>query len=140
MLEQLKEANEKDQQDVNVLIKQLSERLSDCSLEFLQKIVADQNTELWVVREEGKIVGMATLAVVLMPEGERAQIEDVVVDASQRGKGLGELLSKKLIERARERGIKTITLSSKAERVAANALYQKLGFEKRETNFYRMSL
>ena len=137
---ELKEASEKALAEINNLIHQLSPRLPDCSMELLQKIVKSENHELWTVSEEGIIVGMATLAMVVIPEGERAQIEDVVVDESQRGKGLGQKLTEKLIERARARKAGKITLSSRAERVAANGLYQKLGFTQRPTNVYQMNL
>ena len=83
---------------------------------------------------------MAELAIVLKPEGIIAQIEDVVVDEAQRGKGIGQALSKKLLERARARGARIVQLSSHPAREAGNKLYQKLGFEKWDTNFYKMKL
>jgi len=109
-------------------------------MELLQRIAADDNLELWTAKDGERIVGMATLAIVVIPESPRAQIEDVVVDEQYRGQGLGERLSTKLIERAREKKIPTITLSSRADRVAANKLYQKLGFQMKETNIYRLKL
>ena len=139
-IEELKEASSKSLGDINALLHQLSERLPECTLELLKKIVVDSNTELWVVEDEDRIVGMATLAIVTIPEGQRAQIEDVVVDEKYRGQGLGEKLSKKLIERARERSASSITLSSRSERVAANKLYQKLGFSDWPTNVYKLKL
>ena len=118
----------------------MSPRLPTCSGELLEKIISSENLELWVARDEDRIVGMGTLAIVSLPEGERAQIEDVVVHETYRGQGLGEKISKQLIERARERKAGVATLSSRADRVAANKLYQKLGFEKWETNVYRLKL
>ena len=85
-------------------------------------------------------MGMGELAIVLKPEGVIAQIEDVVVDKNQRRKGLGKLISEKLIERARVRGARVVQLSSRAGREAANALYKKLGFELHETNSYHLEL
>lgn len=126
--------------DINLLIQQLSPRLPECSEELLEAIIADPNLELWTVQDGEHIVGMATLAMVMIPEGRRAQMEDIVVDEKYRGKGLGEQLSKKLIERARDHEATVVTLSSRADRVAANKLYQKLGFERRETNVYRLEL
>src|SRR3990167_3831585 len=83
--------------------KRLQKHICKCTMELLTKIVADKNVELWVAQDDETIVGMATLAVVVIPEGERAQIEDVVVDGKYRGQGLGKQLSEKLIARARER-------------------------------------
>ena len=137
---QLTEANESALQDINELIRQLSPRLPECSKELLDQIVHDQNIELWVAQDAGRIVGMATLAIVLIPEGPRGQLEDIVVHEKYRGRGLGEQISQQLIERARARDVQVVTLSSRADRVAANKLYQKLGFEMRETNFYRLEL
>ena len=137
---ELKEASEKTLGEINDLIHQLSSRLPDCTMDLLRKIIADENHELWVASDHGVIVGMATLAIVVIPEGERAQIEDVIVDESQRGKGVGRQLSEKLIERARARKVGKITLSSRAERTAANSLYQKLGFTQWPTNVYQMKL
>ena len=109
-------------------------------MNLLNKMVSDQNSELWVAKDGSRIVGMATLAVVVMPEGERAQIEDVVLDEKYRGQGLGRKLSEKLIERAKARNVPKITLTSNDSRVAANMLYQKLGFVKWPTNVYQMKL
>jgi len=137
---QLKSADENVLADINVLLRQLSERIPLCTLELLERIVESPATELWVVRDAGKIVSMGELVIVLKPEGIIAQIEDVVTDESQRGKGFGRMISEKLIERARARGARAIQLSSRVDRVVANALYQKLGFEQYETNSYRMKL
>jgi len=137
---QLTSADERALSEVNVLLKQLSERIPPCTLELLKDIVEDKNLELWVALENEKIVGMGELVIVLKPDGTIAQIEDVVVDEGQRGKGLGKAISEKLIERAQERGARAIHLSSNPLRVAANELYKKIGFELHGTNSYRMKL
>jgi len=126
--------------DINALLKQLSERVPACTLELLQNIVTSPAVELWVARESGSIVGMGELAITLKPEGVIAQIEDMVVDAGHRGKGLGKMISEKLIERARARGARAVQLSSNPSRSAANTLYQKLGFKFHETNSYELKL
>ena len=69
----------------------------------------------------------------------RAWIEDVVVTAAARGRGVGELLNREALRLARELGARTVDLTSRPEREAANRLYAKLGFERRETNVYRHS-
>ena len=137
---QLQVADEESRANINVLLRQLSERIPPCSTELLQQIVGSPVLELWVVREGTTIVGMGELAITLKPEGVIAQIEDVIVDESQRGKGLGKSISEKLIERARARGARVIQLSSNSTRIAANALYKKLGFELHQTNVYRLML
>jgi ribosomal protein S18 acetylase RimI-like enzyme len=80
---------------------------------------------------------MLTLITFRIPTGRRAWIEDVVVDADARGEGIGERLTEAAVDEARRRGARTIDLTSRPSREAANALYQKMGFERRETNVYR---
>jgi len=78
-----------------------------------------------------------TLIVFPIPTGMRAWIEDVVVDENARGKGVGEALNRRAIEIAIQAGAKTIDLTSRPSREAANRLYQRLGFSVRDTNIYR---
>lgn len=139
---QLSSADEKSLGEINALLKQLSSRLPEASLDLLQNIVENESLELWVVRggDNDKIVGMGELAVVFKPEGIVAQIEDVVVDEGHRGKGVGKTIVEKLIERARARGARVVQLSSNASRVAANKLYAGTGFKLHETNSYRLEL
>ena len=83
---------------------------------------------------------MGQLVIILKLEGVIAQVEDVVVDETRRGKGLGKMISEKLIERAKARGVHMLQLESNPTRTAANTLYQKLGFIVHETNVYRLKL
>ncbi len=83
------------------------------------------------------IVGSMTLAVFRIPTGVRAWIEDVVVDTAARGQGVGEALNRKALAIAGDRGARTVDLTSRPSREAANRLYQRIGFVKRETNVYR---
>ena len=88
----------------------------------------------------GQIVGAMVLVVFPLPTGIRAWIEDVVVDESARGQGVGELLNRRAIEIATAAGARTVDLTSRPSRAAANRLYQRLGFEPRTTNLYRLEL
>jgi ribosomal protein S18 acetylase RimI-like enzyme len=106
----------------------------------VDEIVRGDATDLFVVRTDGAIAGVSTLAVFRIPSGVRAWIEDVVVDDAARGQGIGEVLTRAMIDRARERGALTVELTSRPSREAANRLYQRLGFERRDTNLYRYSL
>ncbi len=90
--------------------------------------------------DDESILGSMTLAWFRIPTGVRAWIEDVVVDESARGRGVGEALNREALDRARVLGAKTVDLTSRPSREAANRLYQRLGFEPRETNIYRFSL
>lgn len=75
-----------------------------------------------------------------LPTGNRAWIEDVVVDEVARGAGVGELLNRHAIELATQAGARTVDLTSRPSRAAANRLYQRLGFVTRETTVYRLQL
>jgi len=125
--------------ELAVLIPQLSTTTPAPDLGALCDIVRSPTTTLVVAREaDGSAVGMLTLVVFRVPTGVRAIIEDVVVDARVRGSGVGTALTKRGIAIAREQGARTIHLTSRPSREAANHLYQRLGFERRETNVYRL--
>jgi ribosomal protein S18 acetylase RimI-like enzyme len=89
---------------------------------------------------DDQILGSLTLAWFRIPTGVRAWIEDVVVDEAARGHGVGELLNRAALDRARELGAKTVDLTSRPSREAANRLYQRIGFVARDTHVYRYSL
>ena len=108
--------------------------------EQLAEIVGSPDSVLYLARHEGRIVGSLTLAFYRIPTGLKAWIEDVVVDASARGQGVGEALSTAAIEEARRRGAKNVSLTSRASRESANRLYQRLGFVPYDTNIYRFNL
>ena len=78
-----------------------------------------------------------TLAMFDIPTGRRAWIEDVVVDEDARGQGVGRLLNERALEIAKDAGAKTVDLTSRPSREAANRLYKRIGFEQRDTNVYR---
>jgi ribosomal protein S18 acetylase RimI-like enzyme len=124
----------------STLIPQLSSSNPPPSREQLQKIVASDATFLLLAKLDGRIVGSLTLALFQIPTGLRAWIEDVVVDSSARGAGVGEALNTFAIAESRKRGATTIDLTSRPSREAANRLYQRLGFVQRDTNVYRFTL
>jgi len=123
------------------LTPQLSSSNPPPSRDALAAIVASEASVLFAARDDvGRIVGSLTLAVFRIPTGLRAWIEDVVVDESARGQGIGALLNQAAIERARQLGCTTVDLTSRPSREAANRLYQRLGFVPRDTNVYRYQL
>ncbi|MDR2917559.1 MAG: GNAT family N-acetyltransferase [Tannerella sp.] len=126
--------------EVNLLLPVLSENISSLTYDDLSELINSDNTYIFVAEDNGKIVGMLTLIIYKIPTGPKAWIEDVVVDKSTQGKGIGKLLVEHAISYARTIDIKKINLTSSPFRVAANILYQKLGFIKRETNVYRLDL
>jgi ribosomal protein S18 acetylase RimI-like enzyme len=122
------------------LIPQLSWSSPPPSAQELAEIVSSRDSVLYLARIDGRIVGSLTLAFYRIPTGLKAWIEDVVVDESARGQGVGEALNTTAIDEARRRGAKNVSLTSRASRESANRLYQRLGFKPYETNIYRLSL
>jgi ribosomal protein S18 acetylase RimI-like enzyme len=125
---------------VAALIPQLSSTSAAPSVAELQAIVANPATTLLLAKEDDQVVGMLTLATFPVPTGTRAWIEDVVVDDDARGAGVASALVKAALEEAERQGSRTVDLTSRPQREAANRLYLRLGFERRETNVYRFSL
>lgn len=122
------------------LIPQLSSSNPPPSREQLEALVASEASSLFIARVDGRIVGSLTLATFRIPTGVRAWIEDVVVDESARGHGVGEALNRAALDRARAQGAITVELTSRPSREAANRLYQRMGFVTRDTNVYRYTL
>ncbi|CAM8658899.1 RimI Acetyltransferases [Acidimicrobiia bacterium] len=126
----------------NRLVPQLSKSNPPPTAAELALIVESPASILLIAvdSDDGAILGSMTLAWFRIPTGVRAWIEDVVVDEAARGRGVGEALNREALDRARVLGAKTVDLTSRPSREAANRLYQRLGFEPRETNVYRFSL
>jgi ribosomal protein S18 acetylase RimI-like enzyme len=104
----------------------------------LTEIARSEAAILLVARDgRGALVGSLTLVLFRVPTGLRAWIEDVVVDEKARGAGVGEALVQAALSRAAAAGARSVDLTSRPSRDAANRLYQRLGFEARATNVYR---
>lgn len=125
---------------LNDLLPQLSSTAPLLTMHDVEEIVDSDAATLFVASDDGVAVGMLTLVIFSIPTGLRAYIEDVVVDEGTRGTGVGEALTNAAVNEARARGVRSIDLTSRPSREAANALYQKLGFERRDTNVYRFEL
>lgn len=120
------------------LIPQLSGSSAPPTGEQLGEIIGSDATQLLIARDgSGAILGSLTLVIFRIPTGVKAWIEDVVVDESARGRGVGEALNRHALDLAARRGARNVDLTSRPSREAANRLYQRLGFEVRATNVYR---
>jgi ribosomal protein S18 acetylase RimI-like enzyme len=119
------------------LLPQLSSSAPPLSADDLARIANHQANTLFVARSQGAIVGMLTLVTFPLPSGLRARIEDVVVDQGARGQGVGTALTMAALGLAQQQGARSVDLTSRASRVAANRLYQQLGFQLRDSNVYR---
>lgn len=113
------------------------------SHEELAEVVNAPGTTVLVASMQGwewEVVGTLTLVRFRIPTGKRAWIEDVVVESAVRGSGVGAALVGVAVELARAAGAKSVELTSRPAREAANRLYRRLGFVPRDTNAYRLEL
>ena len=133
-------ANETTLRAVNRLLPELSTSATELDHDGLQRILENGALTLFLAEVDGDVVGMLTLLVAPIPTGVRAIIEDVVTAESARGQGVGKELVTTALEHARRLGAKTVDLTSRPSREAANRLYVRLGFSPRETNVYRFGL
>lgn len=124
--------------NINSLLSQLSTSSHTLTEAELNSLIASPQSHLYALEYDEKIIGMVTLCIYQCPTGRKAWIEDVVVDQNHRGKGYGKLMVRKAMEECQNRGNVTLMLTSRPSRIVANQLYQSLGFEKRETNVYKM--
>jgi len=122
------------------LIPQLSSSSPAPTMAQLRSIIESPDSVLYLAWLDGRIVGTLTLALYRMPTGVKAWIEDVVVDGSARGHGVGESLNLAAIAEAAQRGAKNVNLTSRSSRQAANRLYRRLGFVPYDTNVYRYTI
>ncbi|MBR1962976.1 MAG: GNAT family N-acetyltransferase [Alistipes sp.] len=122
------------------LLPQLSSSATMPSEEHLKNLLSNSNIHLVAAECEGVIAGMLTLAIVDIPTGRKAWIEDVVTDDSFRGRGVGRALVEKAIAAAEEAGARRIYLTSNPSRKAAHALYAKCGFEQYDTGVFRLNI
>ena len=123
------------------LIPQLSASSPPPTAADLEAVVTADDAHVLVARDDdGTIVGTTTLIVFRIPTGVRALIEDVVVDSACAGRGISYDIARFALDLARRHGAKTVDLTSRPSREAANHVYQKLGFQQRDTNVYRYIL
>jgi ribosomal protein S18 acetylase RimI-like enzyme len=142
-IEQIREATDEYVAALARLVPQLSTSVAPPTAAEVAEMVTSPAIVQLIARDPqhgGQIVGTLTLAMFRIPTGLRAWIEDVIVDNESRGKGIGEALTRAALEKAREAGARTVDLTSRPSREAANRLYARVGFFRRDTNIYRYDL
>ncbi|HEX3811806.1 MAG TPA: GNAT family N-acetyltransferase [Mycobacteriales bacterium] len=120
------------------LVRQLSTSAEPLNHRTLTQVIECSTNSVLVARLEDEIVGMLILVTFPLPTGIRAWIEDVVVDSAVRGRGVGAALTQHAVAIARAAGARTVDLTSRPTRAAANRLYERLGFELRDSKVYRL--
>ncbi len=126
-------------EDLKQLLSELSDRVNFTQTD-LMLVLKDSNCHMYVILDGERIVGCATLCIFHSPTGTKASIEDVVVSSAYRGQHLGKQLMEYVLEQAKAYAPIVLHLTSNPMRVAANHLYQSIGFQKEETNCYQMSI
>jgi ribosomal protein S18 acetylase RimI-like enzyme len=121
------------------LLPQLSRSAPPLGQAELDAVAGYPANTVLLARSAGAIIGTLTLVMFPCPTGLRAWIEDVVVDESARGQGVGEALTHEALRIAREAGARTVDLTSRPAREAAGRLYERLGFSIRESRLYRFT-
>lgn len=136
LIEHMTLASEKLAEAVEGLLGELSDKEYKFSENDMKSIVESENGNLFLVFDHDVAVGMGCVSFLTTPTGKKAVIDDVVLTESVRGRGLSKLLIISLLEFAKQNGAKSVSLTSNPNRVAANALYRKCGFQLRDTNVY----
>ena len=122
------------------LVPQLSSSAKSLDAAAIKDIVSSSAVTVLLARNDNDtIVGTTTLVTFRIPTGARAWIEDVIVDDSARGQGVGMLLTEEALKLAKESGARTVDLTTRPSRVAAGRLYERAGFTQRDTRVYRYS-
>lgn len=117
--------------EIKHLFAQLSSRDIDPEVEAL---AADSDCHVIVAEQDGKLVGISSIVFYRTPtRGRVGRVEDVVVDESARGQGLGRRMMEILVDEARKREVACVQLDSEPYRPSARKLYDSLGFSMRET-------
>lgn len=138
-IERITNIDEKTANALQLLIPELTNDQNRIpTIEDLEKVISSPNNFVFIAKNNDEIIGTLTLVFYWIPSGLKVWIEDVIVSNNARGKGVATALMWHAIGIARENGAKKIDLSSSPWREAANNLYLKLGFEKRDTNMYRL--
>jgi ribosomal protein S18 acetylase RimI-like enzyme len=124
---------------LNALLPQLTPYAPALTESALQRIISAEDTHLLLAVEQGRICGAAAVVIINVPSGKRARIEDLVVSETMRGRGIGRQLITYAIQLARKEQVGSIDLTSHPSRLSAKALYQAMGFSRRETNTFTYS-
>jgi ribosomal protein S18 acetylase RimI-like enzyme len=105
---------------------------------LLARIQGSTHHRIYVAETVGAVVGAYALLIMdslAHPRRPAAVVEDLVVDVSCRGQGIGRRLIEDALARAAARGCYKLALSSNLRRDAAHRFYERLGFERHGYSF-----
>ena len=139
-VEVLNVVSEQDAEAISRLVPQVSDRVDSVPLDRIRRVAADPGSCIVVARTGSQVVGTATLLTMVTLVGQFGYVEEVAVEGSLRGRGIGRALMDGILAAARDRALDFVELTSRPSREAANMLYKSMGFRVRETNVYRFDL
>ena len=141
IIQEIKTFSPEIEKSINRFLILLVENANSISKQLIESIISDKNSHIFfAVTDDGEYSGMVTVGIYISPTGKKAWIEDVVVDEKYRRQGVGQYLTESAIQFARNQQADIVMLTSKPCRISANKLYQKIGFQLKQTNVYRMTL
>lgn len=138
-IQELQNYTQTQYEDMKHLLSELSDRVNFSQADLMM-VLKDSNCHLYAILDGERIVGCVTLCLFHSPTGTKASVEDVVVSSAYRGQHLGKQLMEYVLEQAKAFAPIELHLTSNPLRVAANKLYQSIGFQKKETNCYQMTI
>ncbi len=108
---------------------------------WFEDVINSPYHDLLIAEEDGKILGIATLSIIMGPGiRKNAYLEDFVTDSTVRGKGVGSTLWHAMLEWAAEKGCKDLEFTCGHGRESAQEFYKHHGAEIYDTNFFRKSI
>jgi ribosomal protein S18 acetylase RimI-like enzyme len=110
--------------------------------ESLHEIVDSSQSFLFIARHvpTQQVAGMIMEVIYRIPYTKKSYIDDLFIDETFRKMGIATKLMQKALDAAREHHAAYIDFTAQPHRVAGNSLYEKLGFQKRDTNVYRLRI
>lgn len=139
IISRLTSATDQATEELNVLLPQLSDHVRPVTPAVLGRIIASDD-QLFIATDDGRIIGAALLVVNVQLVRTKSWLEDLVVDDTYRGQGVGKQLIEAVVTAARKTEAASLDISSKASRSALYGMYESMGFVRRDTNLFRIDL
>lgn len=125
---------------VRSLASQIGKNYKPLTDDDLKEMLKSSQCFLFISRDvlTKQVAGMVMATVYRIPYVKKAYLDDLIVDPKFRGKGIATALMKYAASFAKEKGAAYVDFTARPRRTESNTLYGKLGFEKRDTNVYRL--
>ncbi len=134
----LTQTSPEDLEAIRNLAKKIGNNYKELTTEDFDDMVSSPNITVLVAKAGEKIVGMITVLIYRIPYVRKAYIDDLVIDEAYRGKGIAKQLMQHAIDLSKEKSAAYIDLTARPRRAEGNSLYESFGFQKRDTNVYRL--